>query len=207
MWFWILEPQEKELLRRAELIRADVERFAFLAAHDSLTGLLNRGGFREATALALATAKTSGEVVAFLQIDLDKFKEVNDTLGHPVGDLVLMEVAARLRAAARETDLVARLGGDEFAIVCLGTRDVATIVALGERIVAALAEPIDADPYRAQISASVGIAYYPAHGSTYDDVFAHADRAMYAAKTAGRNCVRLFSQSAAPSRLPSIKAS
>ncbi len=192
VWFWILEPQEKELIRRAELIRLDAERYAFLAAHDSLTGLLNRGGFRDATASAIADA-ANGEPVAFVLIDLDGFKEVNDTLGHPMGDRVLVEVAARLHALAREVDSIARLGGDEFAIVCPGVGDEETIVSFGRRLVAALAEPIVAGPpFSATISGSIGVAFAPAHGATFDEVFAHADRAMYAAKADGRNCVRIY---------------
>jgi len=192
VWFWILEPQEKELLRRAELIRLDAERYAFLAAHDSLTGLLNRGGFRDATATLISDAN-SGEPAAFVLIDLDRFKEINDTLGHPVGDQVLVEVAARLRATAREHDFIARLGGDEFAIVCPGIGDEKTVLALGLRLVAALAEPIIAGPpFSAKVGGSIGVAFAPLHGTTFDEVFAHADRAMYAAKAAGRNCVRIF---------------
>lgn len=192
VWFWILEPQEKELIRRAELIRLDAERYAFLAGHDSLTGLLNRGGFRDATAMLIADAN-SDEPAAFLFIDLDGFKEINDMLGHPVGDKVLVEVAARLRATARGNDFIARLGGDEFAIVCPGIGDEVTVIALGLRLVAALAEPIVmGPPLSAKISGSIGVSFAPQHGGTFDEVFAHADRAMYAAKADGRNCVRIF---------------
>lgn len=192
VWFWILEPQEKELIRRAELIRLDAERYAFLAAHDSLTGLLDRGGFRDATATLISDASVA-EPLAFLLIDLDRFKEINDTLGHPVGDQVLLEVAARLRATARGNHFIARLGGDEFAIVCPGIGDEATVLALGLRLVAALAEPIVmGPPFSAKISGSIGVAFAPLHGATFDEVFAHADRAMYAAKADGRSCVRIF---------------
>jgi diguanylate cyclase (GGDEF)-like protein len=174
------------------LIRLDAERYAFLAAHDSLTGLLNRGGFRDATATLISDAN-GGEPAAFMLIDLDGFKEINDMLGHPVGDQVLVEVAARLRATARENDFIARLGGDEFAIVCPGIGDEATVIALGLRFVATLAEPImTGPPFSAKVSGSIGVSFAPLHGATFDEVFAHADRAMYAAKADGRNCVRIF---------------
>ena len=128
VWFSILEPQERELLRRAELIRADAERYAYLAAHDSLTGLLNRGGFRDATPALLETSGFVGEPIAFLLVDRDCFlacfKEVNDTLGHPIGDRVLVEVA--------------RIGGDEFALVFPLRGD--DVLALGERTVRSFPE-------------------------------------------------------------------
>ena len=170
----------------------DAERYAYLAAHDSLTGPLNRGGFRDATAALLETSAAAGGPIAFFLVDFDRFKEVNDTLGHPIGDRVLVEIAARLRATACEHDLIARIGGDEFAIVCPSIGAENDVLAFGDRIVGALAKPIPAGPSRALVSGSIGIAFSPMHGETFDDVFANADRAMYAAKAAGRNCVRVF---------------
>ena len=152
------------------------------ARHDSLTGLPNRAFFRQQAVDGLARARHLGEAAAVLLIDLDRFKEVNDTLGHHVGDQVLREVGPRLVEAVRTDDVVARLGGDEFVVLMptVGSAPVATEVA--ERVVRALSAPVPLPDMSLDIAASVGIALFPTHGSDVDTLLRRADVAMYLAK-------------------------
>ncbi|TDG13088.1 EAL domain-containing protein [Paracraurococcus ruber] len=161
-------------------------RIAHAARHDALTGLPNRLQFREALDTALARAG-EGRGFALHLLDLDRFKEVNDTLGHPVGDALLLAAANRLREALRTNDLLARLGGDEFAVI---QDDVATTVdaaALAERLVAAVAEPFALDGQRVLVGTSLGIARAPADAAEADELLRKADLALYRAKAQGRN--------------------
>jgi diguanylate cyclase (GGDEF)-like protein len=158
-----------------------------LATTDELTGLPNRRMLAEQLDLALARARRSGTAVAVLCLDLDRFKEVNDTLGHSYGDDMLVAVSAKLRAGARDTDVVARLGGDEF-VVLLADLDVQEAPALAatvvERIHAVLEEPVAIGPVELQVDASVGVAIYPLDSRDAKGLLAVADAAMYAGKTA-----------------------
>jgi diguanylate cyclase (GGDEF)-like protein len=154
--------------------------------HDPLTGLPNRVCFHESVEAAIADAEDSGSL-AVLLIDLDRFKDVNDTLGHRFGDLLLCEFAAALRASLREPDLIARLGGDEFAIllqVAGGTAAGAASSAV-ERIAGLLVEPYIVEGVPLSVEASIGIAYYPDDGVDVDQLLQHADIAMYEAKGSG----------------------
>jgi diguanylate cyclase (GGDEF)-like protein len=172
--------------------RAEVE-IAHLARHDTLTGVANRALFNEKLAEASKRHERYGDGFTVLMLDLDKFKAVNDTLGHPAGDQLLIEVARRLKAALRETDVLARLGGDEFAIIGDGGSDQHDgAIALALRIIGAIAQPFDLNGHAAQVGTSIGIALAPAHGFDPDELLQKADLALYDAKANGRNDFRLF---------------
>jgi diguanylate cyclase (GGDEF)-like protein len=167
-------------------------RIAHLAHHDALTGLPNRVLFHDRLDKALLRVRRDEEKLAVLYLDLDRFKNVNDTLGHPAGDKLLVDVAGRLRACLRDRDMAARFGGDEFAVVQLrlsGPHDAST---LAERIVAILSEPYDIDGQQALIGASAGVALAPADGETSEQLLGNADKALYQAKEDGRRTFRFF---------------
>ncbi len=168
------------------------ERLHYLAHHDPLTGLANRSLLRERIAAAITRAAASGENLALLSLDLDRFKAVNDLHGHPTGDQVLIRVAARLRAAARGAEIIARLGGDEFVILLPVGADAERASQTAQRVIATLIEPFEIGVQFAQISTSIGIALYPGHGATPDELLKNADTALYSAKRAGRGVARLF---------------
>ena len=179
------------LLENQRRIRQQAAQSHHDALHDGLTGLGNRTLFTEETERAIRDAKRSDHPLGLLLIDLNKFKEVNDTLGHHAGDLLLCQMASRLRAACREDDLAARLGGDEFAMLLPGTGAVDNAAAIATRIHDALCTPVDIEGVRLEVGASIGLAVYPQHGSTADQLLQHADVAMYAAKR-GRHGVTLY---------------
>ncbi|MFG1921895.1 diguanylate cyclase domain-containing protein [Cryptosporangium sp. NPDC048952] len=153
------------------------------ATHDSLTGTANRSLLHERIDDALARCDREADVgVALLLLDLNRFKEVNDTLGHHAGDQLLIEVASRLTEAARRDDLVARLGGDEFAVLLPGVPDAATAVELGERMHGSLCGPATVEGVTVAVSGSIGISRYPGPSSDAEKLLQHADIAMYTAK-------------------------
>jgi diguanylate cyclase (GGDEF)-like protein/PAS domain S-box-containing protein len=169
------------------------QRIAFLAHHDALTGLANRTALTQKIEDAAARQRRRGEPFSVLLLDLDRFKQVNDTLGHPAGDTLLTEVAARLNGLRRETDTLARLGGDEFAIIQTGEvnqREAAS--ALANRIIEALGKPFDIEGGDINIGASIGIALAPEHDTSSDNLLKMADLALYRAKSSGRNGYRFF---------------
>lgn len=158
------------------------------AHHDALTGLPNRSLLDQKLAAALQQAQAEGQRLAVLYVDLDGFKQVNDSLGHAVGDLVLVEAAQRLRSAVRTSDTVARLGGDEFVLLLEKAGTEEDVVRVADKVVRLLGEPwvLNGSPWQG-ISASVGIAIYPQHGAESAVLLQCADAAMYKAKQAGRN--------------------
>ena len=164
------------------------------ATHDILTGLPNRRLFYEQAALTLDLARTRSRTPAVLLIDLDGFKEINDRLGHAVGDLTLREVAARLLKHRRSTDVVARLGGDEFAILFGSDLDVESAERLSRALLHSLREPLDVDGIPVAVSGSVGVALFPFHGEDIETLLAHADAAMYRAKS-GKIGVQIYDDS------------
>ena len=168
------------------------ERIARMARYDELTGLPNRNLFRERVGEALARVQRSGGQFAMHLIDLDRFKGVNDTLGHPVGDRLLHAMAQRLQAAVRKGDTIARLGGDEFVVLQLRLGQAEEAGQTAQRLVDALAVPLEIDGHRVHISASVGIALAPHDGSDGDELLKNADMALYAAKADGRGIFRFF---------------
>ena len=163
--------------------RRSERRIQFLAHHDALTRLANRALFMDRLEQALAQAARAGRKVAVLMLDLDRFKNVNDNLGHAAGDRLLVEVARRLRACARATDTVARLGGDEFAIVQPLVETVDQAVALARRALAALAEPAVVDGHGLRPGASLGVTLFPDDAGDVDTLLRNADLALYRAKT------------------------
>ncbi len=171
--------------------RAAEERVVFLACHDALTGLPNRIALNERLDQAVQAAG-HGTESAVLCLDLDRFKTVNDTLGHPVGDLLLMAVAERLLTLVRAGDVVARLGGDEFAIVQGGIARPEDAKLLAERVIHAIAAPFDLGSHQVVIGATVGIALAPGDGSDPDRLMRNADMALYRAKADGRGTFCFF---------------
>ena len=167
------------------------EKISWLARHDPLTEIANRLHFREALENALQSAQP-GHGFALHWIDLDRFKEVNDTLGHPVGDALLKSVAKRLVAVVREGDVVARLGGDEFAVLQAGGGERGHAEKLAQRILRALNEAHCALGQKVTCGASIGIALAPVHGTNAEDLLKSADLALYSAKSAGRGVIAFF---------------
>ncbi|MGE4560161.1 MAG: diguanylate cyclase, partial [Desulfobulbus sp.] len=179
-------------LRIEKELRESQSHLYRLAHHDTLTGLPNRLLFRDRLSQAVTKADRNRTGVAVLFLDLDKFKTINDTFGHDVGDALLEEVAARLQRQCRQSDTVARLGGDEFVFVleAIGERKDAGVVA--DKIMAALAEPVQAKEHRIQVSTSIGIALYPDDAGSIDEVIKCADMALYAAKEIGRSNYQFY---------------
>lgn len=165
------------------------QRMTHLATHDHLTGLPNRALLRS----RLAAALEGRDALGVLFVDLDRFKVVNDGLGHDVGDRLLAEVAGRLAGVVRPRDLVARIGGDEFVLLCLGVSEPDRLVALGRRVQEVLRPPVELDGERLHVTVSVGAAV-AGPGATADALLRDADAAMYAAKSSGGNRVQLFSR-------------
>ncbi|GAB1049080.1 MAG: hypothetical protein SPiTSB_33730 [Shewanella algae] len=165
------------------------------ANYDALTGLPNRRMFTEHLGNEIRKAKRHGHGFALLFLDLDFFKEVNDTLGHDMGDLLLVETSERLQACVRESDVVARLGGDEFTLLLSDVQDHNGVERVANHILSSLAEPFKLGDETAFISASIGITLYPDDGQTVELLLKHADQAMYAAKDQGRNRFNYFTAS------------
>jgi len=169
----------------------DGEKIAYLAHYDSLTDLPNRSLFRQRLERKLEGAQR-GTSFALLYIDIDEFKSINDTLGHPVGDELLKQVAVRLQACVGEDEFVARLGGDEFAIVTNGAGDSDQATEMAERILQAIRTPYQCLGHRLSTDASIGIAIAPRDGDDIDQLVKNADLAMYGAKAHGRRTFRFF---------------
>jgi len=162
------------------------------ANYDPLTGLPNRNLLLDRMDQEIRKAQRNRRSLALLYLDLDHFKEVNDSLGHQAGDTLLREAAHRLQACVREVDTVARLGGDEFTIVMGDLSDLTRVDVVAKQILQVLAQPFQIDSERVRVSASVGIALYPDDAQTTQELLNHADHAMYAAKKAGRNRCHYF---------------
>lgn len=160
---------------------------------DPLTGLANRHLLTERLDQVLSHARRANRVASVLMLDLDRFKTVNDSLGHSQGDILLVEVARRLSQCIREDDTVARLGGDEFVVVLADMADAADIVQVAQKILAALVEPVEVGLQMLSVSTSLGIAVYPRDGQTADELLQYADTAMYRAKDQGGNALAFFS--------------
>lgn len=165
---------------------------AHMARHDALTELANRTLFQERLAQEIALCKRRGNEFALLCLDLDRFKSVNDTLGHQAGDAVLRTVASRLRAVVRTEDTVARMGGDEFVILQTGPGQPDSGSVLACRLIEAAQEPIVFDEHRISIGMSIGIALASRHGADAEDLYRSADLALYRAKAEGRNTYRFY---------------
>lgn len=169
-----------------------IPELAALAQHDALTGLPNRAMFSERVGLGLAIASRSKTKLALLYIDLDKFKPINDTHGHAVGDQVLLSVSKRISACLRDSDTVGRIGGDEFVVLLLDVVSEEAACRVAEKIRAALKSPFEMAEGTFDLSASIGLAIYPDHGVAETELAGHADVAMYRAKMSGRDNVQCF---------------
>ena len=167
------------------------ERIQYLAHHDALTGLPNRAQLREHAQHALALARRNRSTTAMLMMDLDHFKDINDSLGHSVGDELLCELSKRLRHALREDDMVARLGGDEFIFV-LEQVDAPDAAAVARKLIDLIEQPYRIGAHDLRVSASIGIALYPADGHDLETMLQSADAAMYQVKRSGRHDFRFF---------------
>jgi len=184
---WVAIHQEITAQKRAE------SQITYMARHDGLTGLANRAVLRERMQEGLARLQRGGGAFSIFILDLDLFKAVNDSLGHPVGDELLKVVADRLSACLRETDTVARLGGDEFAILTAATVDQRqSALATAKLLLEAVAAPYDIDGHKLDVATSIGVALAPEHGTDVDQLIKSADLALYKAKSEGRNTCRLF---------------
>jgi diguanylate cyclase (GGDEF)-like protein len=182
---WVVTCQDITARQRAE------QQVAFMARHDALTRLPNRVMFCERIEQAIAqTDRAISAAVLFL--DLDHFKAVNDTLGHPVGDRLLCAVADRLDSCVRQVDTIARFGGDEFAVIQVGPERVEDVAVLAQRISDVLSAPYEVDGHQVIIGVSIGIALVPTDGSDPDKLLKNADIALYRAKAEGRGVFRLF---------------
>jgi len=165
------------------------EQLTHLAHHDPLTHLPNRSFFEEIARKSLARSERDASGFSLLFIDLDKFKPVNDTYGHGVGDQLLIQVAERLRKRVRTSDTIARIGGDEFLILLEQTNDVGNARIIANEILESLSQVFDIEEHKVRISCSIGIAIYPTHGGTLDQLITASDHAMYAVKESGRSGV------------------
>jgi diguanylate cyclase (GGDEF)-like protein len=191
-----LVAMQSSLKHREDEDQALMERVLFMAHHDQLTGLSNRLQFTHALEDAILRLDDQADAFSVLVLDLNKFKNVNDTLGHPVGDELLKQVADRLRVSVRESDVVARLGGDEFAILqsAVGSKPQDAAIALSLRIQQLFLQPFDLGGNTVNIGTSIGIALAPAHGAVPSDLLRKADLALYEAKSSG-HCFTFFAAS------------
>jgi diguanylate cyclase (GGDEF)-like protein/PAS domain S-box-containing protein len=184
-WFFSDVTQQRQSLAQA----------LTAASQDGLTGLANRAAFVERLRREIAHGKRTGAAFAVMCLDLDHFKHVNDTLGHPVGDALLEAVAARLRANTREADTVARFGGDEFAIIMSAPREATDVATLARKLIAVIAEPFPLDGGRVYTGASIGIDVSGPEIADAETLLSHADLALYQAKGRGRGCYTFFTPS------------
>jgi diguanylate cyclase (GGDEF)-like protein/PAS domain S-box-containing protein len=174
-------------------LKESERRLQYIAQHDYLTDLPNRLLFEDRLEHAITRARREGSGVALLFVDLDRFKSVNDSLGHLVGDRLLQIVARRICSVVRDEDTVSRLGGDEFTIILEAIEDRQQAARVAEKVISELRHPISINQYDLLISASVGISFYPEDGAEVARLLQHADAAMYKAKEKGRNAFHFFS--------------
>ena len=178
-------------------------RARYLATHDNLTGLPNRGMFSQTLSDAIKVALRYHHDFSVMFIDLDRFKIINDTLGHAAGDLLLAEVATRLERCLRDSDVIARLGGDEFVVLLRQVSDGHQAAAVAQKLLSSVDKAIVIHGQKCRVTASIGIATFPADGEDEQTLIKNADAAMYLAKRAGRNNLRIFSRAI---RAPASKA-
>lgn len=184
----------KDITIRKELER-EIKRIAY---HDHLTGLPNRMLLMDRLSMAMAQADRSRKKVAVMMLDLDKFKEINDTFGHLTGDLLLQSVAKRLTDIVRQGDTVARFGGDEFFLVLPEQKIAQGALEVAQKVVIAFQDAFDLDGLPLTVTTSIGIALYPDHGADSEALMKHADSAMYKAKAAGRNRYCMYEPPGSP---------
>ena len=193
---WILANDLRQTMQRLQLeiqrVKASEASFTHLAQHDALTNLPNRLLVSDRMAQAIGQARRYGRRAALLYLDLDNFKNINDSLGHDAGDELLKEVAGRLQGAVREMDTVSRQGGDEFLIVLTDVADLDAISAATKHVLNSMTQPFSLKGMQIVTSVSIGVALYPEDGDDFAALLKHADQAMYQAKAEGRNAFRFF---------------
>ncbi|MBW4051753.1 MAG: EAL domain-containing protein [Proteobacteria bacterium] len=189
-----VETLENVVAARTETLEAANRQLRHLATHDALTGLPNRVLLDDRLAQAMAHANRDGQPFALLVVDLDRFKLINDSLGHRAGDGVLDEISRRLSSVVRDIDTVARTGGDEFIVVISPSAAAEDAVAIANRAKDALRAPMSVSGIELHVTCSIGIAYYPTDANAADSLIARADAAMYCAKQRGRNNVQCFAE-------------
>ena len=171
------------------------ERLTYLAQYDHLTGLVNRSLFRDRLVQAMARSKRMHQPIGLMLLDLDRFKAVNDTFGHDIGDELLKGVSERLKACVREVDTVARMGGDEFTIILEGVSSDENILVVAKRITESIATSFELQGHHISVSVSIGITIYPQDDHPVDELLKHADTAMYRAKKQGGSAFHLHEAS------------
>jgi two-component system, cell cycle response regulator len=188
-----------ELLARAIRYAIERKRFeehlTYLAQYDHLTGLVNRTLFRDRLVQATARSKRMQQMIGLMLLDLDRFKLVNDTFGHDIGDELLKAVSERLKTCVREVDTVARMGGDEFTIILEGVSSEQNILVVAKRITESIATPFELKGHCISIGISIGITIYPQDDHPVDELLKHADTAMYQAKQHGGSAFHLHEAS------------
>ncbi len=196
----LLEELANDLAYGIQTLRTRIEHAAaekqleFLAHHDQLTKLPNRLLLRDRFEQALAQAERAHSGVAVMFLDLDNFKQVNDTLGHTYGDKLLVRVVERLRGCLRDADTISRQGGDEFVILLPNLRDLAIISGIAQHIIECFSDPFEIDNYSINATFSIGVSLYPDDGKEFDMLLRNADTALYQAKDSGRDTYRFFSE-------------
>jgi len=182
----------KDIRQRIADLESEIAERKYQAAHDQLTGLPNRHSFEERSEALFKSRLRENEEVAFLYLDIDRFKQVNDVFGHIVGDVLLQEFASRISDCIRSEDIIGRLGGDEFVIILRGVKTRNDVVRVAKKIVKSLASPIPFESRTIFLSTSIGIALYPGDGRDTQSLIANSDVALLQAKQAGRNHYKFY---------------
>jgi diguanylate cyclase (GGDEF)-like protein len=183
---------ERQVIERTAELRESQRQLEQIAYYDTLTALPNRRMFTEEFRELIVLARLQSQKFALLLIDLDRFKQINDSLGHDAGDALLIEAAIRLQAAVRKSDCVARLGGDEFGVLVSQNPAASDIENICHRIIESFVMPVAVSGTNVKSSASIGVAVFPDHGATLDNLYKSADLALYEAKRAGGNLWRWY---------------
>jgi diguanylate cyclase (GGDEF)-like protein/PAS domain S-box-containing protein len=183
---------ERKLAENA--LREQQSRLNYMAFHDSLTGLPNRSLFYDRIYHGLARARRGNSKVALMLLDIDRFKNINDSLGHDAGDLMLKAIATRLNEGVRDMDTVARLGGDEFVVVLEGVHDLEDVMFVANKLLVTLARPMEISGHEITSTVSIGVSIFPDDGDVTDELLKNADIAMYKAKEAGKNNCQFYTK-------------
>ena len=183
--------QARFLWKLVTRLKKTNEQVLHLAHHDSLTGLPNRTLFYDRLQQAMARSRRDNELAAILYMDLDGFKQINDTRGHDVGDALLRETSRRILSCIRNSDTAARMGGDEFTAILCNARTPANVEHVARKIIDAIDSPFLLHGKSCSVSISIGVSLFPNHGENADELVKIADAAMYRAKEAGKNCCRI----------------